>query len=78
METETTTGNIPESGEGVGDGVGDEEGDDSLNIDQLADLVNEDPEDDEYIGKFFVESKPLQGYHLTAYYSAFTLWFNYL
>ena len=66
MESETTTENITKSGEAVGDGVGDEEADDSLNIDQLADLVNEDPEDDKYIGKFFVESKPLQGYHLTA------------
>ena len=66
METETTTENIPKSGEAVGDGVGDEEADDSLNIDQLADLVNDDPEDDEVIGKFFVESKPFQGHHLTA------------
>ena len=66
METETTTDNITESGEGVGDGVGDEEGDDSLKIDQLEDLVNDDPKDDEAIGNFFVESKSLQGYHLTA------------
>ena len=68
METETTTDNNTDSGEGVGDGVGDGEGDDSLNMDQLADLVDNDPdeEDDEAIGNFFVESKPLQGYHMTA------------
>ena len=68
METETTTDNNTNSGEGVGDGVGDGEGDDSLNMGQLADLVDNDPEeeDDEAIGNFFVESKPLQGYHMTA------------
>ena len=66
MKIETTTGTNTEIGEGVRYGVG--EGDSSLNVDQLENLVNDDPdkEDDKAIGNFFVKSKPLQGYHLTA------------
>ena len=68
METETTTSNNTDSGEGVQDGVVDGEAEDSLNVDQLANLVTKDPdkEDDAAIGNFFVESNPLQGSHLTA------------
>ena len=68
MVTKTTTDDNTDSGEGVGYGVRDGEGDDFLNMDQLADLVDNDPDnkDDKAIGNFFVELKPLQGYHMTA------------
>ena len=68
METETTSGTNTGSGKGIGDCVVDGEGDESLNVDQLANLVNEDPdkEDGTAIRNFFVESNPLQGYYLSA------------